>query len=683
MTEVRAHSFDVFDTCLVRRWARPVDVLEAAARRVVADDALGREELVSDLVRARQAAERRAMERRGVEAVELDAIYADGDAIAALGVDPATLHAAELELERTEIRPVRAALERVNAARAAGLRVLFISDMYLPAGEIRERLADHGFWAPDDRLYVSGELGVSKFTGRLFEHVLREEGLAPHELVHHGDDAITDDAAPARLGVGVRPLPLAALSRFEASVVEHSAIPRAVRARLAGVMRAARVRTARNSDAEAAYSTVTAGAAAPLFGAFAAWALRTARAEGLERLYFVSRDGQILLRAAQELRGDGDPELRYLYGSRQAWLPAGVESLDPHELKWLLEPAHALRTPRTLLARLGVAPEAAGSPLRAAGLRFDERLDADGLQRFWTALESARDPVRAEVAAARANVQGYLRQEGLYAPGRWAIVDLGWRLTAQRALRRVLAATGDEHRLLGLYLGVGANRVPLQESGPFRAFITQDDEWTDDVRAAEAWIFANTPTIEQVFAMADHGSCTGYRRVGGRFEPELRAYTDDPARAAYREQLHSAVACFAREAVDTGLLDEHLASVRASALLTGRLAIARPTRAEAAALGRLHVSDDQNETRVRELAAPLTTAALIRILASRAGLPVTRDFATDHVWRPGAEALASPGVRSALAAMRRGESQAREVRAAVRRSRIVYRASTLARQTRT
>jgi hypothetical protein len=63
--------------------------------------------------------------------------------------------------------------------------------------------------------------------------------------------------------------------------------------------------------------------AAPLLVPYVLWLLSDARERGLGRLYFVARDGQVLLAIARRLapRVGFDGELRYLYGSRRSWEP--------------------------------------------------------------------------------------------------------------------------------------------------------------------------------------------------------------------------------------------------------------------------------------------------------------------------------------------------------------------------
>jgi len=648
---IRAHSFDVFDTLLVRTSARPVDLFRAAAERAVPGPRgrPGRAEVVGELSRRRRIAELQAVERHRLDAVGLDAIYAELDDLNALGVAPADLREAELALEREEVRPVRAGRERVEAARAAGLRILFVSDMYLPAVEIRAALDRFGIAHAEEPLYVSGELGVSKRTGRMFDHVLAAEGLRAGELVHTGDDPVTDDLAPTRRGIAVTPLTVARLSRFEAEVLSHSPAPKEVVSRLVGACRVARVTGAGEARDAAHAAMIGADVAGPLFAAYVAWVLRSAREEGIERLYFVARDAQVFLRIARELVGEGDPECRYLLGSRQAWFLPSVDRIDERALHWVLKPEWALRTPRALLPKLGVDAGEVAAELRAHGLGADTRIEGEAVKRFWELVRTVAPLVVERAALARETATAYFRQEGLLSPGRWALVDLGWRLTAQSALRQILVHAGHREEILGYYLAINRRRTRLAEAGPFRAFLVEDDD-PSAARLLDGWVYGHQDVIEQVFAMADHGSCAGYRHAGG-VVPVLRDRHADPRRDAFATGLQDAIVECARELSRAELLERHPEAVRAAGLAAGRLAVEHPTGEEAAALAWLPVGDDQNESRMRALAQPLRARDVRGRVHPGADAQRT-EFAADTFWPEGSLALTAPPTRAALLTLR-------------------------------
>jgi hypothetical protein len=113
----------------------------------------------------------------------------------------------------------------------------------------------------------------------------------------------------------------------------------------------------------------------------------------------------------------------------------------------------------------------------------------------------------------------------------------------------------------------------------------------------------------------------------------------DPRRDALRQTIHGTAIDCARELQRAGMLDDHLADLRAAGLVAGRLAIERPTREEAAALAWVRVADDQNEARWREIAPPFRLTDVWRHTQDKLGRPVYWDFETLSRWRDGSLAM--------------------------------------------
>jgi FMN phosphatase YigB (HAD superfamily) len=629
---VRAHSFDVFDTLLVRTLARPDDVLWAAAERVVPPGPQ-RQEVLAEVVRRRVAADHATVRASGRDAVPLAEFIATLD-LSDLGLDAAALGVAELAVEREMTRPVSAGRERVQAARATGLRVLFISDMYLPRAVIEELLLGAQIARPGEPVYVSGELGLSKRTGRLFDHVLAQEGLAPDELLHHGDDPVTDLAMPRRRGIGVAPMLGAKLTRLEETALEPTGPPVALRARLAGASRAARVAAGGEHGRDAAISALGADVVGPVLTAFVAWMLEQARADGVERLYFVARDGQALLRVAERIRRPGDPELRYLYGSRKAWMLPSVTRADAESLAWLPVPPMVPHVVGTFLRRLELEPAEVAGPLAAHGLEVDEVLDARGHERFLAFAAQVEDLILARAAVRRERLLRYCEQEGLTDGTPWALVDLGWNLRTQGALRAVLATIGHGDAVRGTYLGVAQDRPPLSRTGPYRAWVRVDDGDVS-ITLPEVWPYRKAVIVEQLFVAADHGTCLGYADEDGRVVPVLRDVDADPEALAYVQALRAAVDRFAAEALRHGLRDEDPEHLRTVALHVGRVALEEPRRDELAAFAGLNVGDDhRNDPSARPLVGPVRAGDVAGLVRNR--IQPRDDF--DTTWRMWPEA---------------------------------------------
>jgi predicted HAD superfamily hydrolase len=102
----------------------------------------------------------------------------------------------------------------VNAGLAALLirlrrekPVVFSSDMYLPGHALVGIMAALVPELADLPLYVSSDLGRTKRHGTLFPHLVAVSSLAPQDILHVGDNPVSDVARPRAAGLEAMLLP--------------------------------------------------------------------------------------------------------------------------------------------------------------------------------------------------------------------------------------------------------------------------------------------------------------------------------------------------------------------------------------------------------------------------------------------------------------------------------------------
>jgi hypothetical protein len=369
----------------------------------------------------------------------------------------------------------------------------------------------------------------------------------------------------------------------------------------------------------AAAVELAADVVAPLLTGYVLSALRAARRERIERLYFVARDGQILRRVAQSLSAGTDgPELRYLYGSRQAWLLAAVFETTREDLEFALLGGQS-SAPRHCLARLQVQPESIANVLSRHGFEpgdWDRQLTATELERLWDVIE---DPdvsalILRNAVKAREVALSYFRQEGLLDDENWALVDVGWTLRAQAALKKILASAGQYHTA-GYYLGLSRLRYSSPDYGRATGWLLEEAEAEAPDNGASS-LFENKGLIDQLFTMADHGSTRGYRRDGQTIVPDLAPMSPSPRRDAFLATIRRAVVTFADEVA----MDDHASSnvdeFRNAARRAVTAYLAHPTRTDAEAVAWATISDDPNELRNAPLARPLGPRHVYRVAST-------------------------------------------------------------------
>ncbi len=410
---------DVFDTVLTRRVLGPEPAVDLVARELGPIYGAARAE----------ASHETSAEIFAAVAASMGSGEAVGDLVAAE-------EAAEFEL----CVPIPGAARWLDGLRRAGKQVVFVSDMHLSAAVIGQLLRRHGLLKDADELVVSSEWGFTKRSGLLLPAVVKKFGLTPDEVVHVGNDVITDGLMPRRAGLGVMPVPIANQTRFETIAAAHRDRTGGFSAVVGGAARQARLAESQRAKVSADLDLIdiAAGVGGTVGVSFLVWMFDRARRLGLEKLYFIARDGEILMRMAEALPASYRQgiELRYLHANRrsvalaQAWLVGVGEWLDRGT--WsatarVLDGYH--RVPfHNLCERIGLSPLTLSEMApELGGLSPEQPLPEERRDAFVAALG---DPIViaavAEVAKERAElVAAYFTQEGL-AEGAAGLVDVGW-----------------------------------------------------------------------------------------------------------------------------------------------------------------------------------------------------------------------------------------------------------------
>ena len=441
-------SFDVYDTVVTRAVGSPPSVFLLLGRYLTRQ---GCHLLSAEaFARARMTAEDRAYKTHGVARTTLQHIYDElAYAIGLSSNESQAIMAAECELEARLLRVIDDNRDRVAASRAQGATIAFLSDMYLPAEFFFRELHRHGLWTDTDRLYLSCDIGELKLTGGLFREFLGREGASPREVsFHRGNHGVADVLQAQRAGIHVEPFLEGNLNRYEQILEAHAWRTEGLSSLFAGASRLARLRVSASRDGEKIQRDVAAGVMGPVLTGFLLWVLRRAMALKVERLYFISRDGEILFQLAQRLakKLSSPVELRYLYLSRQVINLCGMVQDDEALWSWLWDQSDFMSV-EAVLARLFLEPAEIGSILQEGGFaEADWRRNLNPREREQLRALFAHKSVKQAIIRSAEERQDivtrYLRQEGLFDDVSWCLVDLGWSGSMQNALAVVLANQG-------------------------------------------------------------------------------------------------------------------------------------------------------------------------------------------------------------------------------------------------
>lgn len=304
-------SFDLFDTLVFRPFALPTDVFFLVGGTL---DCLDFKNL---RVRAEEKARTEQMKKCGHSEVSLADIWRV--------LEQKTGNSAhdgmrvEEHIEQQLCYANAFMLEVWKRLLKMGKKLLVVSDMYLPVDCITAILKNAGYEG-EEKLYLSHVYGKSKADGGLYEEVLKDWPRA--SLIHVGDNLHSDRDMAKKYGLAV--LPYAGIYKnvmlyrpMDMSAMIGSAYRAVVSSRLYNGLC--------SYSMEYEYGYLYGG----LFVVgYCNFIHESYERQGLDKLLFLSRDGDILLQAYRRLYPED--KAVYVYWSRKAAAKL-TANLDKHD----------------------------------------------------------------------------------------------------------------------------------------------------------------------------------------------------------------------------------------------------------------------------------------------------------------------------------------------------------------
>lgn len=612
-------SLDVFDTVLTRNVYQPHDLYQRIQRRLEKHDAFKNVALLAEFKDGRLAAEAEARTRLGDrEEVNLQEIMAE--LIQRLGVvsqAASDVAKCEIEEEIKSVLPVELMISLVREQRKSGKSIVFVSDMYLPDNVIKEMLEGVGVWEPQDKLYVSGSLGIKKSSGTLFRHVLDDLQIKPNQMVHIGDYLLSDYLVP-RFKIRI-PSFLVRMSRNNIYERLWGDPCRCLYcSSMAGASRAARVALAADTIGlqETALYNLGCNILGPMLVSFILWTLKQAEQGGIRRLYFLSRDGEVMLEVARELanRLGTDIELRYLHVSRTAVFPAllGME-VASRTIKWLKEDNIVL-TLRILADRLKLDVAVLHQHLLHTGFQLDgsetplSKNTVADICDMLIADPRLRDMASGAGKDALRKLAGYLEQEGLFDEAPFALVDLGWHGSIQDALSNCFMERFEANGISGYYFGVDRGSTQGNKKRGF--FFNQDERGF----YRHQHLFR---ILLEIICSGRHGMVQYYQFSSqGKYEPVLLEI-EHPDNKERVENIRRGIKTYIRSLDMPSVSETDYLHVRPQIAAVLKKLFFYPSRDESVALGKMRFSADQAGHHIHQIAPPLTLYSTMNYLIKR------------------------------------------------------------------
>ena len=602
-------TFDAFDTLFTRLVLDPHDVFSICSNYLRSP-----QEVTASHWRAlRTHGELEARRSAGKREITLSEIY---DAIRDIApesrIDLQHAESIELEIESQMMRAIHST-SRIASTLSQTKSVGVLSDTYFSEDLLQSILSECGIDHSRVKVLASSQTRKTKRSGQLYSEYRSSIGAADEIISHTGDNAYADIYRARRSRCQVRPFLDSVPNRFERALRRSDIQPDLLSSALAGCARSARLQVATETLQEHSLCAVSSGVTAPFLFSYVAWVIKRSQAIGISRIYFLARDGELLVQIARLIieHYSLNIEARYLYVSRQSLHLPAVDRLNDEDLRSLDFRSGA--TFEDLLSKVGLSVESdLVLRMRAAGYSGPfgaESLNEGEVDQFVTALRSGgvMPSVTSAASHERSTLLDYLAQEGFLEPGKLAVVDVGWKGRLQRSLCSCIRSEDPNFadRLHGFYMGL--YDVP-SDSGKFESYI-------DDPETASLAPYVRGSLFE-VFCTATHGTTIRYARAADNStEPVLASPTNEEAQDWGLRIQQEAVLAFSRDLLSVASLARidllaHVSDLSSAASLVIAKLVGEPTRNEAEALGSFPHAADQSHTGLLEIAPRLPVSPL-------------------------------------------------------------------------
>ena len=463
---MRLASFDIFDTTLLRRCGRPEAVWNALAENLFPEEM----DLQEAFVVWRKNAQGETLEEK-YDGIDSSFLYFSG-------IDKKGMMQAEEAVERAMLILNPSVCRLIEQRRAEGYRIAFISDMYLSSQFLRQVLESYGCCQAEDVVFVSCEHHARKDTGALYEVV--RQALHPSEWLHYGDNLRSDVKMARKKGLQAVHVDTA-----------YNDVEKAC-ARVAPTM-AALSRLHRLEHVEDTFAAFAADFVVPAYLPYAIYVLREARRMGIRKLYFLSRDSYILLKAAQALSKETEGlELHYLFVSRRSLLLPYLCGEDEY--------AYLAASDHHTLVRIDTIDKR----LRHLGTSREEMRIKFGIEFPYSKVNNIKEQEDffqkvfhsdfTPLLQQRAQEQlclllDYFRQEGLFDGEACAAVDVGWLGTSRLMINHILRRVGAKD-LHFFYYGVRRDVFP-PSAGRYSTYFQAEELSTETTALLEHYYSAS------------------------------------------------------------------------------------------------------------------------------------------------------------------------------------------------
>lgn len=486
-------SFDIFDTLIKRNVCSPEDVFVLVERKYnYTHDCK-----ICDFKHKRIEAYKNAKNKKNV--FDIDYIY---NFIDFNENEKKALKELEILTELNICVGNKPIVDILKMLKSMNKKVFIISDMYLPKNIIKNILDKAGIFENFyDFLYISCDEGYEKNRGELFKFIKNKNEITNSKWIHVGDNWKSDIISAFFSGLSVYHLATQQNNLTYSDISSKSNIE---------INKSVMLATANNlmNYANNEFEKLGIETMGPLMLGFMTWLHKKLVENNIKKVFFLARDGKIMMEYFKILFPSSDINISYMYASRRSiiipsyWTNCTYEGI----CNAMSYPLHM--NIKDFFYRLNLDIQLYSDLLKKYNI--DETYAFSGTNMLDnTTLRCIFNDVRQDVYDKSYHeyilLKDYLSQIDFFYE-KSAIVDVGWNGGMQKSLEALPCIQDSDTKVYGYYLGI--NSKSLKTDLKFADGFIYNSKKNLNYRY---YIYGFAGPLELTF-FANHGTVINFKR---------------------------------------------------------------------------------------------------------------------------------------------------------------------------
>lgn len=537
-------SFDIFDTLIIRDLRTPNDIFDVM-HPIVNSICDGKFE---SFRKAREES-RSLVDKKlyNEEVLLIDRYDAIQKKYSLTESQKNKIYNIELEFERKYCRKREFVYKIYQEALKKNKKIIIVSDIFFPKKFVAE-LLDKCEIDKYLKLFVSSEYDSLKHSGNLYNDVLKELKIHPSKIIHFGDNFRSDFEKAKEKGIDAFYIPrtiddfnkkslLSGKLRFNNKTLDSH-----INALIANKLSDNPFSTSNNTFFDGEISRLGYGVLGPMFFGFTNWLAHKLQTDSIDRVYFLSRDGDILKKCYDIVVKNDDrfPKSTYLLASRRSVNTASIQSKD--DIKKLFSVNFSRATLKNVFYnRIGFTLQKNHYKyINDSGFNdiTDEIVSSnkEDVLKLNKLIEFLSHEILDHINKEKRLLLRYYQDKGLFDEGKFAVVDIGHNGSLQLSISKLI-----EKNLTGYYFATYKGIKDTILDNNMNAYGYVGDS-LDGATSSHPYC-KNILMFEMAF-LNEEGSFVHFKNKGDNLTPVFLSVSNEKERVDFAKLLHKGIVSF-------------------------------------------------------------------------------------------------------------------------------------------